>query len=106
MIDFFTNWMLSLVGLLANLGVMAGGAMWMPNSPEKGKAILGRVAIGGCLAVAGIVLLNAYAHALAAGNPLAIGGLLAVSLTAYVVRLAKRRAGDGMTNNRRRLPGS
>lgn len=104
-INAVTEWLLNVVGLGVALGVLAGGFMYLLNSPEKGKAILGRVLTGALLAAAGIVLLNAYLHALAGGNPVAIAVLAAVSLTAYIIRLSRQRTVAGAPNNRRRLPG-
>ena len=104
MINAVTGYLMNLVLCVATLGVAVSGLVWM-FSPERAKELLKRIGIAAGLGIGGLILVNAYAHALAAGNPLAIVGLLAVSLTAYVVRMAKQRAGDGMTSNRRRLPG-
>ena len=105
MINAVTSWLLNLVGLAATLGVMAAGFLYLVNSPEKAKALLGRVVAGACLAVVSIILVNSYLNALAGGDPVAIGILVAVSAAAYVVRLAKRRARGGAPNNRRGLLG-
>ena len=105
MINALTEFLLNLLSLAIAGGLMSAGFLYLVQRPDKAKALLGRVVAGALWAAAGIMLANSYMHALAAGHPLAVGILVAASGAAYLVRLAKRRAGSGAPGNRRRLLG-